>query len=48
MKKVLFAVALMFGALTVSAQQSVVKEAKSKKGNPAEAAKIIEAALTNP
>lgn len=48
MKKVLFAVALMFGALTVSAQQSVVKEAKSKKGNPVEAAKIIEAALTNP
>ena len=48
MKKVLFAVALMFGAVTVSAQQSVVKEAKSKKGNPAEAAKIIEAALTNP
>ena len=48
MKKVLFAVALMFGALTVRAQQSVVKEAKSKKGNPVEAAKIIEAALTNP
>lgn len=48
MKKVLFAVALMFGTITVSAQQSVVKEAKSKKGNPVEAAKIIEAALTNP
>ena len=48
MKKVLFAVALMFGALTASAQVSVVKEAKSKKGNPEEAAKIIEAALTNP
>ena len=29
MMKVLFAVALMFGALTVSALQSVVKEAKS-------------------
>ena len=48
MKKVFFAVALMLGALTVQAQKSVVKEAKSKKGNPAEAAKIIEAALTNP
>lgn len=48
MKKVLFAVALMFGALAASAQVSVVKEAKSKKGNPEEAAKIIEAALTNP
>ena len=48
MKKVLFAVALMCGALTASAQVSVVKEAKSKKANPEEAAKIIEAALTNP
>ena len=48
MKKVLFAVALMFGALSASAQVSVVKEAKSKKANPVEAAKIIEAALTNP
>ena len=48
MKKVLFAVALMFGALSASAQVSVVKEAKSKKANPEEAAKIIEAALTNP
>lgn len=48
MKKVLFAVALMFGALAASAQVSVVKEAKSKKGNPEEAAKILEAALTNP
>ena len=48
MKKVLFAVALMFRALAASAQVSVVKEAKSKKGNPEEAAKIIEAALTNP
>lgn len=48
MKKVLFTAALLIGTLTVSAQQNVVKEAKSKKGNPVEAAKIIEAALTNP
>ena len=48
MKKVLFTVALLFGAFAASAQVSVVKEAKAKKGNPAEAAKIIEAALTNP
>lgn len=48
MKKVLFTVALLFGAFTVSAQESVVKEAKKLKGNPVEAAKVIEAALTNP
>ncbi len=48
MKKVLFTVALLAGAIAVSAQESVVKEAKSKKGNPAEAAQIIEPALTNP
>ena len=48
MKKVLFTVALLFGAFAVSAQQSVIKEAKSKKSNPTEAAKIIEPALTNP
>ncbi len=48
MKKVLFAVALLFGALTASAQESVVKEAKSLKGKPEQAAKVIEAALTNP
>ena len=48
MKKVLFAVALLFGAYTASAQVSVVKEAKALKGKPAEAAKKIEAALTNP
>ena len=48
MKKVLFTVALVFGAMVASAQVSVVKEAKAKKGNPVEAAKIIEAALTNP
>ena len=48
MKKVLFAVALLFGAFSASAQVSVVKEAKALKGKPAEAAKKIEAALTNP
>ena len=48
MKKVLFTVALMFGALAASAQQSVVKEAKSlMKKDPAAAAQMIEAALTN-
>ena len=48
MKKLLFTAALLFGAFAASAQVSVVKEAKSKKGNPVEAAKIIEPALTNP
>ena len=48
MKKVLFTVALMFGAFVASAQQSVVKEAKSSmKKDPAAAAQMIEAALTN-
>ena len=49
MKKVLFTVALMFGAMTASAQLSVVKEAKGMmKKDPAAAAQAIEAALTNP
>ena len=49
MKKVLFTVALMFGAFVASAQVSVVKEAKSlMKKDPAGAAKLIEGALTNP
>ena len=48
MKKLLFTAALLFGAFAASAQVSVVKEAKSKKSNPVEAAKIIEPALTNP
>ena len=48
MKKVLFTVALMFGAFVASALQSVVKEAKSlMKKDPAAAAQMIEAALTN-
>ena len=49
MRKVLFTVAaLIFMASAASAQESVVKEAKKAKGNPAEAAKIIEPALTDP
>ena len=49
MKKVLFTVALMFGAMTASAQLSVVKEAKGMmKKDPAAAAQAIGAALTNP
>jgi len=48
MKKVLFTVALLAGAVVASAQVSVVKEAKSMKKDPAAAAKVLEAALTNP
>lgn len=49
MKKVLFTVALMFGACVASAQVSVVKEAKGMmKKDPVAAAKLIEGALTNP
>ena len=49
MKKVLFTAALLLGAFAASAQQSVVKEAKTLlKKSPAQAAKVLEAALTNP
>ncbi len=48
MKKVLFTAALFFAACAASAQESVVKEAKSAKANPEEAAKIIEPALADP
>ena len=48
MKKVLLTTALFFTAFTISAQESVVKEAKSAKSNPEEAAKIIEPALVDP
>ena len=41
MKKVLFTVALMFGAMVASAQVSVVKEAKSMKKDPAAAARFL-------
>ena len=47
MKKVLFTVALMLTACLAQAQVSVVKEAKSNKSKPEEAAKILEPALTN-
>lgn len=46
MRKVLFTVALLLTACFVSAQVSVVKEAKSLKSKPEEAAKAIEPALT--
>lgn len=48
MRKVLFTVALLLTACFVSAQVSVVKEAKSLKSKHEEAAKAIEPALTNP
>ena len=48
MKKVLFTVALLAGAFAASAQVSVVKEVKAMKKDPAAAAKVLEAALTNP
>ena len=48
MKKVLFSAALFFAALSVSAQEGVVKEAKAAKGDPAKAAKILEPALSDP
>ena len=41
MRKVLFTVALFFTACAVSAQESVVKEAKSAKSNPEEAANRV-------
>ncbi len=48
MKKVLFSVALFMAASVVSAQESVVKEAKANKNDPAKAAQILEPALVNP
>ena len=48
MKKVLFSAALFFAALSASAQESVVKEAKAAKGDPAKAAQILEPALSDP
>ena len=44
MRKVLFTVALLLTACFVSAQVSVVKEAKSLKSKPEEAAKAIDKA----
>ena len=48
MKKILFSAALFFTACAVSAQESVVKQAKSAKSDPVKAAQIIEPALTDP
>ena len=48
MKKILFSAALFFTACAASAQVSVVKEAKSAKGDPAKAAQIILPALQDP
>lgn len=48
MKKVLFTVALLLSACFASAQVTAVKEAKSLKSKPEEAAKVIEPALANP
>ena len=48
MKKVLFTAALFFTTCAVSAQESVVKEAKSAKSDPAKAATILEPALVDP
>lgn len=48
MKKVLFTAALFFTACAVSAQESVVKKAKSAKSDPAKAATILEPALVDP
>lgn len=47
MKKVLFTAALLLSASFASAQLSVVKQAKSQKSNPAQAAATLEPALTN-
>lgn len=48
MKKVLLTTALFFTVCAVSAQESVVKEAKSAKSDPVKAAQIIEPALVDP
>ena len=48
MKKVLFTAALLFAAFAVSAQESVVKQAKSAKSDPEKAASILEPALSDP
>lgn len=48
MKKILLSAAVLFSACTVSAQVSVVKEAKSAKSDPVKAAEIILPALSDP
>lgn len=48
MKKILFSAALLFTVCSMSAQESVVKEAKSAKSDPVKAAEILEPALIDP
>ena len=48
MKKILFSAALLFTVCSMSAQESVVKEAKSAKSDPVKAAAILEPALVDP
>ena len=48
MKKILFSAALLFSVCSMSAQESVVKEAKSAKSDPVKAAEILEPALVDP
>ncbi len=48
MKKILLSAAVLFSACAVSAQVSVVKEAKSAKSDPVKAAEIILPALSDP
>lgn len=47
MKKILFSAALLFTVCSMSAQESVVKEAKSAKSDPVKAAEILEPALVD-
>lgn len=48
MKKILFSAALLFTVCSMSAQESVVKEAKSAKSDPVKAAEILQPALVDP
>ena len=48
MKKILFSAVLLFTVCSMSAQESVVKEAKSAKSDPVKAAEILEPALVDP
>ena len=48
MKKILFSAALLFTVCSMSAQESVVKAAKSAKSDPVKAAEILEPGLVDP
>lgn len=48
MKKALFTTAMLFSACAISAQVSVVKEAKAAKSDPVKASEILEPALADP